>query len=110
MGQSTDDTPSEHRPAEPSENPPSGMSGYTHELLMELTTDEVIEWCADISVKRERLRAVGQEFGSWMLSNALSVGDRELGRRGYSWQAIHDAIDERTFRFHHSCHKRVVHW
>ena len=73
----------------------SGKSGNTHELLMELSDDEVIEWCADIFVKRERLRAKGQEFGSWMLSNALSVGDWELGRRGYSWQAIHDAIDER---------------
>jgi hypothetical protein len=89
------ETPSDAHPAEPPDNPPSGESRNTQEMLMELTTDEVIDWCADISVKRERLRAKGQGFGSWMLSNALSAGDRELGRRGYSWQEIHDVIEER---------------
>ncbi len=83
-----DDSPNAH-------NPLSGKRGYTHELLMELSDDEVIEWCADLTSQRKRYQADGQEFGSWMLSNALSVGDRELERRGYSWQTVHNAIEER---------------
>jgi len=95
MSHSTDQ-PDNSQSVTQSRNPLPGKGGNVQELLMDLTDDEIVEWCAGLATQRKRLQAVGQDFGSWMLSTAQSNCYRELERRGFSVQAIDDMIRGRT--------------
>lgn len=61
-------------------NPLKG-SGYLHELLQELTDDQVAEFIEHWTWQREQHKSDGQEFAAWKVSNLLSAGRREVAKR-----------------------------
>ena len=62
-------------------NPLAERSGYVHQLLRELTDDEVGEFCEHWTARREGYRVEGKDFAAWKASNILSAGHREAERR-----------------------------
>lgn len=75
-------------------NPLSAQSGYTHELLTELSDDQVGEYCRYWVWRAEQFRAEGRGFDAWKSSNQLSTGYREAQRRGLDVDALSSRIEE----------------
>lgn len=61
---------------------PLNQSGYVHELLMDLSDNEVGEFIEYWTWQREQHKSDGQEFAAWKSSNLISAGRKEAARRG----------------------------
>jgi hypothetical protein len=74
-------------------NPISGGSGYVHELLADLSDQELAEYCRYWTWYSNELRAEGRGFGAWKSSNQLSAGYREADRRNLDTEALRGGIE-----------------
>lgn len=74
-------------------DPLSAESGYVHELLAELSDDDVAEYCRYWTWRLDRYRAEGQGFDAWKSSNQLSAGYREADRRALDTEGLRRSIE-----------------